>query len=89
MKGQKRERIPVCNSVAQSITQDETLWHNSNRSMTVHYAAAQMAELYNALALIRRPSGRKSLDGVEIARGRSAHQKSLSRLGKEKRLGAR
>jgi len=37
MKGQKRECILVFNSVAQSITQDETLWHNSNRSMTAHY----------------------------------------------------
>jgi len=35
--------------IDRSKTQNEIPWHNTNSSMTAHYAAAQVAELYNAL----------------------------------------
>lgn len=48
-------------------TQDEILWH-TNKRMTTHYAAAQVRELYNALEIIKEPSGQESINILELVR---------------------
>lgn len=66
-------------------TQDEILWHNSGKAMTTHYAAAQVAELYDALESVRRPSGRESINVLEIARAQApVPQKSPALLAERK-----
>lgn len=66
-------------------TQDEILWHSAGKTMTTHYASAQLAELHDALEGIRRPSGRESINLLEIARkGAPVPQKSPSVSGERK-----
>ncbi len=48
-------------------TQNEILWH-TNKSMTTHYAAAQVRELYNALEMIKEPTGQESINILELMR---------------------
>lgn len=51
-------------------TRDEILWNSSGEAITTHYAAAQVAELYDALETIRRPTGNESINVLEVARVR-------------------
>lgn len=49
-------------------TQDEILWH-SKGTMTNHYAVAQVREIYDALELIKEPTGHESVNVLALVRG--------------------